>query len=104
MVNFLICLPKLHRKAIFPIQMELGEEDEKHGSSESEDEEENDDLKMENYIHKMTSFRDVLYKGAKRNIVNAQFKQKIDYNRKHGKAKVPIENYHTQICKPTAVL
>ena len=97
-------MPTLHRKAILPIQMELGE-DEKHGSSEGEDdEEENDDPSVDNYIHKMTDFRDALYKGAKRNIVNAQLKQKIDYDRKHGKTKVPIENYHTQTCKPTAVV
>ena len=97
-------MPILHRKAILPIQMELGE-DKKHGSSEDEDDEEkNDDSNVENYIQKMTDFRDMLYKGAKRNIVNAQLKQKIDYDRKHGKSKVPIENYHTQTCKPTAVV
>ena len=35
-------MPILHRKAILPIQMELGE-DKKHGSSEDEDDEEKND-------------------------------------------------------------
>ena len=43
---------------------------------------------MECYIRKMTDFRDTLFKGAKSNIVDAQMKQKSDYDRKHGKSKV----------------
>ena len=75
----------LYRKAVLPIEMELGE-DRGHGSSESEDDEEKSD--MECYIRKMTDFRDTLFKGAKSNIVDAQMKQKSDYDRKHGKSKV----------------
>ena len=86
------CIFTRYRKAILPIEMELGE-DERYRSSESEeDDEEGDGPNMENYIRKMTDFRDVLFKGAKSNIVDAQLKQKSDYDRKHGKSKVP-NNY-----------
>ena len=39
-------------------------------------------------MQKMNDFRDELFKKAKNKIVDAQMKQKRDYDRKHGKRKV----------------
>ena len=71
-----------HRKAIIPIQMELaeGEQDES-----SDNEKEDEDPNLECYIQQMNGFRDKLFNS---NIVDAQMKQKRDYDRKHGKRKV----------------
>lgn len=69
-----------YRKAILPIEAELGNVGESEGSAtESESDEE-----LDSYIKKMKKLRDNLFSVAKINIDDAQLKQKRDYDRKHG--------------------
>jgi hypothetical protein len=69
-----------HRKAILPIEAELGNAGESEGStSEGESDEE-----LDSYIKKIKKLRDNLFSVAKTNIDDAQLKQKRDYDRKHG--------------------
>ena len=69
-----------YRKAILPIEAELGSVGESEGSaSESESDEE-----LDSYIKKIKKLRDNLFSVAKTNIDDAQLKQKHYYDRKHG--------------------
>ena len=71
------------RKAVLPIQMEL---DEQQSESEKDDAED-----VEGYAKRMNAFRDNLFLKAKSSIVASQMKQKIDYDKKHGKRKVCVK-------------
>ena len=85
-----------HRKAVIPIEMELAEDER---SDDSESEKEDEDPNLQCYIQKMNDFRDELFKKAKSKIVDAQMKQKRDYDRKHGKRKVQTKAANCSICK-----
>ena len=69
-----------YRKAILPIEAELGNAGESEGNaSENESDEE-----IDSYMKKIKKLRDNLFSAAKTNIDDAQLKQKHDYDRKHG--------------------
>ena len=82
-IQWLLCITIIvysYRKAILPIEAELGNVGESEGSaSESESDEE-----LDSYIKKIKKLRDNLFSVAKTNIDDAQLKQKRDYDRKHG--------------------
>ena len=65
--------------------MELAEDEQ---SDDSTIENEDVDSNLQCYIQKMNDFRDELSEKSKNKIVDAQMKQKHDYDRKHGKRKV----------------
>ena len=77
------------RKAVIPIEMELAEDEQ---SDDSKSEKEDEDPNLQCYIQKMNDFRDELFKKAKSKIVDAQMKQKSDYDRKHGKRQVQTKS------------
>lgn len=56
----------------------------KNWTSDSEDK----DVNMEEYVDKMVTIRNELFKSAKEKIVKSQLQQKEDYDRKHGRKKV----------------
>ena len=68
-------------KAILPIEMELKDS---QSSEDSHEEEPN----LEPYVKKMVMMRDNIFANAKENIISSQFRQKIDYDKKHGRKKV----------------
>lgn len=70
-------------KPVLPIEMELA----KDQHTESEDNNEGAS-NVQSYMKRMDTMRDNLFADAKSQITNAQFKQKNDYDRKHGKKKV----------------
>ena len=77
------------RKAILPIEAELGNVGESERSaSESESDEE-----LDSYIKKIKMLRDNLFSIAKTNIDDAQLKQKCDYDRKHGVHNRKVRNH-----------
>lgn len=63
--------------------MELNEQQGDNSQSEKDD---NEDIEC--YVKKMNAFKDNIFKKAKDNIVDAQIRQKCDYDKKHGKKKV----------------
>ena len=65
--------------------MELAEDEQ---SDDSTIEKKDVDPNLQCYIQKMNDFRDELFEKPKNKIVDAQMKQKCDYDRKHGKKKV----------------
>ena len=73
-------LKLIQRKAILPIEAELGNV----GESESSVSERESDEELDSYIMKIKKLRDNLFSVAKDNIDDAQLKQKRDYDRKHG--------------------
>lgn len=73
----------LFRKAILPIEVELNEQQGDNSQTEKDD---NEDIEC--YVKKMNAFKDNLFQKAKGNIVDAQIRQKSDYDKKHGKKKV----------------
>jgi hypothetical protein len=66
-------------KPVLPIEMELIQKDlcDDHGV-----------VNMKRYLKGMTNMRDELFKDAKGEITQAQFRQKQDYDKKHGRKKV----------------
>ena len=77
-----------YRKAILPIEAELGNGESERSASESESDEE-----LDSYIKKIKMLRDNLFSVAKTNINDAQLKQKCDYDRKHGVHNKKVHNH-----------
>lgn len=70
----------IYRKAVLPIEAELG-------NSKTSESESDDGACISQYVVKMNEFRDKLFSEAKRNIDDAQLRQKRDYDRKHAISK-----------------
>ena len=68
------------RKAILPIEAELGNADELESTASGSE----CDEELDSYIKRIKKLRDHLFSIAKHNIDDAQLKQKRDYDRKHG--------------------
>ena len=65
---------------VLPIEAELG-------NSKTSESESDDGACISQYVVKMNEFRDKLFSEAKRNIDDAQLRQKRDYDRKHAISK-----------------
>ena len=86
-----ICLCCGYRKAVLPIEAELN-------NSESEANDEDSDTDLDIYINKLNKMKEDLFKTAKRNIDEAQMKQKRDYDKKYVIGKKNVSMSITCMC------
>ena len=85
------------RRAVLPIEVKLGQD----ASDDEETNSEGNDLSLHGYVKKMSMLRDDLFSTAKKNIDDAQMKQKRDYDKKHVIGKKVIIVIACKSCPPT---
>lgn len=85
----IFCLEFVHdandscSKAVLPIEMALMKD-----QTTEDDDSNGEEVNMQQYMKRMDAMRDELFEDAKGKITKAQFRQKRDYDKKHGRKKV----------------